>query len=149
MLKNKTSEVSTIKNNLNYSFNDTYYTALRDSSYQYTVLKWKDYTSSWEDFTSKYPTFDFINDSKILISNLNTEKNELQKFDKPINTNLILENSSGDNNQVVVVNCDAGNVDLNIWHNDENIYFCWYFARDMYTHAEVTINLNQVEFYKN
>lgn len=135
-----------IYNDINFSFSDWYngvWSYHNSSSDTYKLLKWIDYADSWDNFTKKYQTFNFDEQSILKVS-LSNEKNNIAKLSNQTQ-NIKINQGAGNTNSmfkvevntfppIEKVNLNDGNpignyikVDLNIWHDNENIYFKWKF----------------------
>ncbi|WDA54881.1 MAG: hypothetical protein PPFGHCPK_01362 (plasmid) [Spiroplasma endosymbiont of Drosophila atripex] len=159
-----------IYNDINYSFSDWYngvWSYHNSSSDTYKLLKWIDYTDSWDNFTKKYQTFNFDEQSILKVS-LSNEKNDATKLSNQTQ-NIKINQGAGNTNSIFKVeintfppiekvNLNDGNpignyikVDLNIWHDNENIYFKWFLSESSFAayKSYFDIKLNKIFFNSN
>lgn len=159
-----------IHNDINYSFNDWYngvWSYHNSSSDTYKLLKWNDYADSWEKFTKKYKIFNFDEQSILKVS-LSNEKNNVAKLSNQTQ-NIKINQGEGNTNSIFKVEINTyppidkmnfndghpiGNyikVDLNIWHNNENIYFKWFLDEGSFAayKSYFDIKLNKIFFNSN
>lgn len=158
-----------IMNDINYSFSDWYngvWSYHNSSSDTYKLLKWIDYTDSWDNFTKKYKTFNFDEQSILKVS-LSNEKNNIAKLSNQTQ-NVKINQGEGNTNSMFKVEVNTfptlpydlntttpiGNyikVDLNIWHDNENIYFKWFLNENSFAayKSYFDIKLNKIFFNSN
>ncbi|WP_342218461.1 hypothetical protein [Spiroplasma endosymbiont of Amphimallon solstitiale] len=123
---------------------------VNDSSDTHNLLNWKKYAHNWDTFIKIFPTFVFDKDSYV---NLSVMSHGSSKFTN-LKTNDILTNQGeGNTNSLynISIPYSAGRYhfkeifDLNIWHDNENIYFKWFLC-GIEGGSEYTINLNNINF---
>ncbi|WP_425381525.1 hypothetical protein [Spiroplasma endosymbiont of Polydrusus pterygomalis] len=148
-----------IENNLDYYWSDSYSWS-NDNSGTYKLLKWTEYSKNWDEFLKIYPTFKFNQSSLSLSGGSQTHSEDVsESFSNNSNTNKILNNQgSGNTNSLYHLNIYMGhdssqypvdgyaNLDLNIWHDNENIYFKWFFTRSGDGTADISIKLVNINF---
>ncbi len=149
-----------IENNLNYDWSDSYSWWSNDNSETYKLLKWTEYSKNWDEFLKIYPTFKF-NQSFLSLSSgsQTTSENVTESFSNNSNTNKILNNQgSGNTNSLYHLHIYMGHdnsqypvdgyadLNLNIWHDNENIYFKWFFTRSGDGTANISIKLVNINF---
>ncbi len=158
-----------IHSDINYSFSDWYngvWSYHNSSSDTYKLLKWIDYTDSWDNFTKKYQTFN-LDEQSILKVSLSNEKNNVAKLLNKTQ-NLKINQGEGNTNSIFKVKINTypplpydlntttpiGNyikVDLNIWHDNENIYFKWFLNEGSFAayKSYFDIKFNKIFFNSN
>ncbi|WP_174481020.1 hypothetical protein [Spiroplasma endosymbiont of Danaus chrysippus] len=146
-----------INDKINYSFSDWHNgtSIATDNSNVYNILKWSNYARDWNTFTNMYPTFSFINSYfKVSTSTgiessptLATNTAKIEQYKNPGNANVLF---------IAYINTKDGGgwgieiaLNLDLWHDNDNIYFQWYcflnssFGRMTY----VNIALNNINFH--
>jgi len=100
-------------------------------------LKWTEYSKNWDEFLKIYPTFKFNQSILSLSGGSQTHsENVSESFSNSSNTNKIVNNQgSGNTNSLY---------HLNIWHDNENIYFKWFFTRSGAGTATISIKLDNI-----
>lgn len=137
-----------IENCLNYKWNDNYSWFSSDSSNQYILIKWSAYAKNWYLFTKIYSTFNFSNNSylKLILEN---DKSSNINFSSSKVTNSIKNNQESLYNLYLSDSFGRyhynANFNLNIWHDNDNIYFKWFLNYNGATKLDV--NLNNVIFF--
>lgn len=149
-----------IENNLDYNWNDSYSFSSSDNCNTYNLLKWSSYSKNWDDFLKVYPIFKFNQSYLTLSGGAQTHSESVtESFATNNNTNNILTNQgSGNTNSLYHLHIYMGhdiseypvdgyaNLDLNLWHDNENIYFKWFFTRSGDGTANITIKLVNITF---
>lgn len=137
-----------VENCLNYKWNDSYFWFSSDSFNQYVLIKWSAYAKNWDLFTEIYPTFNF-SDNSYLKLRLENDKSSNINFSSPNATNNIKSNQESLYNLDLIVSYGRyyydANFNLNIWHDNDNIYFKWFLSYAGVTNLDV--NLNNVIFF--
>ncbi|WP_425381882.1 hypothetical protein [Spiroplasma endosymbiont of Melieria omissa] len=146
-----------INDKINYSFSDWHNgtSIATDNSNVYNILKWSNYARDWNTFSNMYPTFSFINSYfKVSTSTgiessptLSTNTAKIEQYKNPGNANVLF---------IAYINTKDGGgwgteiaLNLDLWHDNDNIYFQWYcflnssFGRMTY----VNIALNNINFH--
>ncbi|WP_425381485.1 hypothetical protein [Spiroplasma endosymbiont of Polydrusus pterygomalis] len=155
---NKWSNTNNAPNDkINYSFSDWYAgtSIATDNSNAYNILKWSDYARDWNTFANMYPTFAFSNSyfeastSTGIKSSptLSSNTAKIEQYKNPGNANVLF---------FAYINTKNGGswgteiaLNLDLWHDNNNIYFQWYcflnssFGRNTYAN----IKLNNINFY--
>ena len=149
-----------LENKLNYHWSDSYSWWSNDNSETHKLLKWSEYSKNWNEFIEHYSTFQFINQSSLKLYSELTKESSLELFSNTTNTNKILTNQGEGNTnslfniKVFIGETDGGYnnfslLDLNIWHDNDYIYFKWFYhkAGDALSTVDLNIQLSNILFY--
>lgn len=165
---NKKINNDNIYSDINYKFSDSYngvFSSYTDNSNTYKLLKWTDYANNWENFTKIYPKFNF-DDQSFFKASLSNGKNNVTKLSSQTQ-NIKIKQEKENTNSIFQINIDTfpplpydlntttpiGNymkVDLNIWHDNDNIYFKWFLNNSSYfgNKSYFDVKLNKIFFEK-
>lgn len=165
---NKKINNDNIYSDINYQFSDYYngvFSHYTDNSNTYKLLKWTDYTNDWENFSKIYPKLNFGEQSFLKVS-LSNGKNNVTKLSSQTQ-NIKMNQGEGNTNSMFKVEVNTfpalpydlntttpiGNyikADLNIWHDNDNIYFKWFLLNISYfgNKSYFDIKLNKIFFEK-
>ncbi|WP_342276353.1 hypothetical protein [Spiroplasma endosymbiont of Nebria brevicollis] len=138
---------SNIENNLNYKWNYSYSWFGSDSPNQDVLIKWSDYAKNWDLVTKIFPTFNFNNNSYLKLILLNDKRNIY--FPSANATNKVKSNQESFYNFSLSDSFGRyhynANFNLNIWHDNDNIYYKW--ALNYNGKTNLNVNLNNVIFF--